>query len=123
VPDLSLGGVAGPLAAASALWGGLTAAHSLLFETVALALAAAAVGACRRRGPWGAAGFGALLTTLTLLADPGASGLPLVAAAWTSALLLALEPGPLRPLPSFSGLVRRVSPMRERLRPAERLTG
>ncbi len=84
---------------------------------LAIALAATAVGACRRRGPWGAVGFGALLTTLTLLADPGAAALPLVAAAWTSALLLALEPGPVRPLPSFSRLVRRLSPMRERLRP------
>ena len=53
--DLSLGGVDSPLTAASALWGGLTGAQGLLLETLALGAAAAAVGACRRRGPWGAA--------------------------------------------------------------------
>jgi hypothetical protein len=115
-PDLSLGGLGGPITAASTLWSGLAAAHSLLLETLAIAVAAAAIGACRRRGPWGGAGFGALLTTLTLLADPAAAALPLVAAAWACALVLAAEPGPARPLPAFSRLVRRVSPVTERLR-------
>jgi Protein kinase domain len=116
-PDLALAGLSGPLAAASTLWGGLTAAHTLLLEALALGAAAAAVGACRRRGPWGAAWFGSLLTTVTLLADPSAAALPLVAAAWVSAILLAVEPGPVRPLPSFPRLVRVVSPVRKRLRP------
>src|SRR5262249_54737495 len=56
-PDLALAGLSGPLAAASTLWAGLTAAHTLLLEALALGVAAAAIGACRRRGPWGAAGF------------------------------------------------------------------
>jgi Protein kinase domain len=123
-PDLSLTAITGPLSATSALWNGLTEAHCLLFETLALAAAAAAVGTCRRRGPWGAAGFGALLAALTLSADPDAAALPLVAAAWASALLLAAEPGPIRPLPSFSRLMRRLSPASARLRlVAERPTG
>ncbi len=115
--DLSLGGIRGPAAAASELWTGLSAAHGLLLEIAALAIAAASVDACRRRGPWGAACFGALLTMLTLLVDPAAAALPLVAAAWLSAVLLAVEPGPLRPLPRLAPVVRRFLPPRTRLRP------
>ena len=115
-PDLTLAGVNGPLGAASTLWSGLIRAHGLLPETLALAAAAAAAGAFRRWGPWGAAGFGALLSTLTLIADPTASAIPLVAAAWASAALLALEPGPVRPMPSLSRLRRRLPPVRTRLR-------
>ena len=116
-PDLALGGIDGPLAAASALWNGLARAHGLPLEALALGAGAAAIGACRRRGPWGAAAFGALVATLTLLADPGTAALPLVGAAWASAVLLAMEPGPIRPLPRFSALVRRISRPRPRLRP------
>jgi hypothetical protein len=116
VPDLSLAGIARPFAAGSALWNGLVDAHGLLLETLAIAVAAAAVGTCRRRGAWGGAGFGAILTSLTLVADPTARALPLIACAWASALLLAVEPGPIRPMPSLSGVVRRLSPVRARLR-------
>jgi eukaryotic-like serine/threonine-protein kinase len=115
-PELPIAAVPGPLDAGSALGGAFTASHGFLLEAAALCVAAAAVGNFRRRGPWAAAAFGALLTTLTLLADPGAAALPLVAAAWTSALLLAVEPGPQRPLPAFFARVRRVSLRRPRLR-------
>jgi hypothetical protein len=115
-PELSIAGVPGPLDAASALWAAFTQPHGFLLEAIALCAAAALVGSCRRRGPWAAAAFGALLTTLTLLADPRAAALPLVAAAWVSALLLALEPGPQRPLPTFFARVRRLSFRRPRLR-------
>jgi hypothetical protein len=115
-PELSIAGVPGPRDAAGTLWTALTHSHGLLLEAVALCAAAALVGSFRRRGPWGAAAFGALLTTLTLLADPGAAALPLVAAAWVSAILLALEPGPPRPLPAFFAGVRRISLRRPRLR-------
>jgi len=115
--DLSLGGIDGPLTAASALWNGLAGAHGLLLETLALGAAAAAIGAFRRRGHWGAAAFGALVATATLLADPGTAALPLIAAAWASALLLAVEPGPTRPLPRFVAVVRRIPRQRPRLRP------
>ncbi len=115
-PDLSLGGLSSPPAAASALWAAISAAHPLLFETIAFAAAGLAIGSFRHRGPWGGAVFGSLLTTLTLLADPNAAALPLVAAAWITAVLLAAEPGALRPPPEFLLLLRRISPSRERLR-------
>ena len=115
-PDLSIGGIADPLGAASALWNGLTESHAFLLETIVLAAAAATVGALRRRGPWGGALFGALLLTLTLLVAPGAAALPLVGAAWVSALLLALEPGPRRPLPAVFARVRRIPLRKPRLR-------
>ncbi len=115
-PDLSLGGIDDPLGAWSTVWSGVTAAHGLLAETVVLAGAAAAIDAFRRRGPWAAAGFGALVCASTLLADPSARALPLVLAAWASAVLLAAEPGPARPAPSVSRVLRRLSPVRARLR-------
>jgi hypothetical protein len=115
-PDLSIEGIAAPGAAASALWNGLTGSQAFLFETIAVAVAAAAIGAARRRGPWAAAAFGALLTTLTLLADPSASALPLVGAAWLTAALLTAEPGPPRPLPEVLQWMRLVRPRRVRLR-------
>jgi hypothetical protein len=115
--DLSLGGIDSPLTAASALWGGLTGGQGLLLETLVLGAAAAAIGACRRRGPWGAAAYGALFATATLLADPGTSALPLIGAAWASAVLLAAEPGPTRPIPRFLAVLRRISRPRPRLRP------
>ena len=115
-PNLAIEEIDSPIAALSTLWSGLLGPHGLVLEIVAVAVAAAAVDACRKRGPWGATGFGALLATLTLLADPAAGALPLVAAAWLSALLLTLEPGGARPLPSCSLIVRRLSPVRARLR-------
>jgi hypothetical protein len=115
-PDLPIAGIPGPLDAASALWAAGTDSRGLLLEVIALGAAAAVVGSCRRRGPWGAAAFGSLLATLTLLSDPGAAALPLVAAAWASALLLAAERGPQRPLPAFFARVRRISLRRPRLR-------
>jgi hypothetical protein len=42
-------------------------------------------------GPWPAAAFGAALLAATALAAPEAPFLPLVAAAWAAAALLALE--------------------------------
>jgi hypothetical protein len=116
-PELGIAGLDRPFAAASALWGGLSGAHGLLPEILALAVGAAAISACRRRGAWGGAAFGALVAALTLLADPGAAALPLVLAAWVSALLLAVEPGPTKPLPRFFVHLRRISRPRPRLRP------
>jgi hypothetical protein len=112
-PALALAGASSPLGALSALWDGLSASSALALETIALAAAAAAVGACRRRGPWGGAAFGTLLLGATLLADPHAAALPLVAAAWIAAILLSAEPATARPM---SALVRRFVPVRARLR-------
>ena len=100
-PNLAIGGIAAPATAASTLWDALTGSQAFLLETLALAGAAAAIGAARRRGPWGGAAFGAFLTVLTLFADAGASAPPLVLAAWLSAALIAVEPGIPRPLPEF----------------------
>jgi Protein kinase domain len=112
-PGLALAGASSPLGALSALWDGLSASSALALETIALAAAAAAIGACRRRGPWGGAAFGTLLLGATLLADPHAAALPLVAAAWIAAILLSAEPATARPM---SALVRRFVPVRTRLR-------
>jgi hypothetical protein len=115
-PAVSVAGVEGPLGAASALWAGLTASPALPLETLAIALAAAAIGACRRRGLWVAAGYGALVLALTLLAAPGAPALPLVVTGWLAALLLAVEPGQTAGGQPSSHLVRRISSGRRRLR-------
>ena len=112
-PDLALAGAGSPLGTLSTLWDGLLASSALLLETIALAAAAAAVAACRRRGLWGGAAFGTLLLGATLLADPHAAALPLVAAAWVAAILLSAEPATARPV---SALVRRFVPVRPRLR-------
>jgi hypothetical protein len=116
-PSLAVTELGSPLAAGSALWHGAVAARPLLLESLALAAAASAVGSCRRRGPWGGAVFGALLTTLTLLADPSAAAIPLVAAGWICAGVLALEPAEPRPTLRLVGRIRSVLPLRPRLRP------
>jgi serine/threonine-protein kinase len=117
LPDLALAGIGGPFGAGGELVHAIGGSGGLFPETLVLAAAAAAVGAFRHRGPWGAAIFGALLAASTLLAAPTAAALPLVAAAWICAILLAVEPvGPARP----SHLVARargVLQLRPRLRP------
>jgi eukaryotic-like serine/threonine-protein kinase len=115
VADLPIAGVADPFDAVSALWSTVSQSHAFLLEALALAAAAAALGTLRHRGPWGAAAFASLLLTLTLLAAPAAAALPLVGAAWVSALLLALEPGPTRPAPQFFARMPRIPLRRPRL--------
>jgi serine/threonine-protein kinase len=116
-PNLAVTELTSPFGVAAALWHGMVAARPLLLETLALAAAAAAIGICRRRGPWGGAVFGALLTTLTLLADPTAAAIPLVAAGWICAGVLAGEPAEERPPLRLISRVRRALPLRPRLRP------
>ena len=116
-PNVALTELDSPFAAAGALWHGGVAARPLLLEMLALAAAAAAIGSCRRRGPWGGAVFGALLTTLTLLADPAAAAIPLVVAAWICAAVLAVEPAETRPPLRLLSRVRSALPHRPRLRP------
>ncbi len=115
-PPLELDGVDGPLAAASALWGGLWSSHGLALEALTFAGAAAAVGLARGRGPWPAAVFGAGFLAAAALAAPQAAALPLVGAAWLTALALALEPGHRREPASFSRLLRRIPVRRSPLR-------
>jgi serine/threonine-protein kinase len=116
-PDLAIAGLGSPVGAAGALWHGALDAQPLLLETLALAAAAAAIGPCRHRGPWGGAVFGALFMTLTLLADTSAAAIPLVAAGWICAAVLAAEPVEARPPIHLPRLVRSTLSLRPRLRP------
>jgi hypothetical protein len=93
-PPLGLGvsGSAKPGAVVAALWTQLATHPALISEALVLAVAAAAIPHVRRRGPWPAAAFGAGLLGATALLAPAAAMLPLVAAAWLTAVALALEP-------------------------------
>jgi hypothetical protein len=116
-PDFGLAELGSPFAAAGALWHGADAARPFVLETLALIACAAAIGSCRRRGPWGGAVFGALLITLTLLADPEAAAIPLVAAGWICAAVLAAEPAESRPPLRLVIRLRSALQLRPRLRP------
>jgi len=117
VPDFGLAELGSPFAAAGALWNGANAMRPFVLETLALTACAAAIGSCRRRGPWGAAVFGALLTTLALLADPEAAAIPLIAAGWICAAVLAVEPAESRPPLRLVLRLRSALQLRPRLRP------
>jgi hypothetical protein len=93
-PPLGLG-IAGsdrPAAVAYALWEQLAAHPVLIAEALVVAAAAAALPYARGRGPWPAAIFGAALLAGTALAAPTAAFFPLLAAAWVTAAVLAVEP-------------------------------
>jgi hypothetical protein len=61
----------------------------LLAAAAVLAAAALVLPVVRGRGPWLAAAFGAALLAATALVAPAAPLLPLVAAAWVTAAVLA----------------------------------
>jgi hypothetical protein len=94
-PPLGIGvtGSDRPAAVAFALWDQLAAHPVLLAEAGVLAAAAAALPYVRRRGPWAATAFGGALLVGTALVAPAAALAPLIAAAWATAALLAVEPG------------------------------
>src|SRR5262249_11574808 len=117
IPDFGLAELGSPFAVTGALWHGGAAVRPFVLEAVALTVCAAAIGSCRRRGPWGGAVFGALLTTLTLLADPGAAALPRTPAGWICAASLAAEPAGSRPSTRLVLRLRSALPLRPRLRP------
>jgi hypothetical protein len=89
---LGIAGSTRPTAVAHALLAQLQAHPVLLGEAAVLAAAAAALPFVRGRGPWPAAGFGAALLAGTALVAPSTAALPLVAAAWLSAAVLAFAP-------------------------------
>jgi hypothetical protein len=93
-PPLGLGitGSTRPTAVASALFDQLERHPGLLAEAAVLGLAAAALPFVRGRGPWPAAIFGGALLAATALIAPSATLLPLVAAAWLTAAVLAFHP-------------------------------
>jgi hypothetical protein len=69
----------------------VTAHPALLAEAVAFALLAAALPLLRPYGRWGAAAFGAAMVLLCVPVAPQAAVVPLVAAAWVTAALLAVR--------------------------------
>jgi len=91
-PPLGLGvtGANDPFDVAGSLLRAAAAQPALLVETAAFAALAAVLPHARRHGRWGAAGFGAAMLVLTLLPVPAAAAAPLVAAAWITAVALAL---------------------------------
>jgi eukaryotic-like serine/threonine-protein kinase len=93
-PPLGLGiaGSARPGAVAYALWHALLDHPVLLAEAGVFAAAAVALPYARGRGPWRAAVYGAAVMAATILLAPAAPAAALVAGAWLTAALLALEP-------------------------------
>jgi hypothetical protein len=93
-PPLGLGiaGSTHPTAVAHALWRQLALHPALVGEALVLGAAAALLPYARRRGPWTAAFFGAAMLATTASVAPRAAVVPFVAAAWLTAVALALEP-------------------------------
>jgi hypothetical protein len=89
-PPLGLGvsGAGDPTAVAGSLARALAAQPALLAEAAAFAVVAAAIPYAARLGRWGGAAAGAALLCLTVLAVPAAGPVPLVVAAWGTALAL-----------------------------------
>jgi eukaryotic-like serine/threonine-protein kinase len=92
-PPLGLGlaGSSRPTAVADALWGQLVAHPEITAEALVLAAAAAVLPFARGRGPWPAVLFAGALLTLTATIAPAAALLPLIAAAWVTAAILAFQ--------------------------------
>ena len=92
-PPLGLGlaGSSRPTAVADALWAQLVAPPEITAEALVLAAAAAALPFARGRGPWPAVFFAGALLTLTATIAPAAALVPLVAAAWLTAAVLAFQ--------------------------------
>src|SRR6266508_4593956 len=88
---LDLAASAHPLRVGEALGRALLDTPVLGLEALVLATAAAALPLARRGGDAALAGFGAALLAGTLLAAPGATALPLVAAGWTTCVVLAVQ--------------------------------
>ena len=92
-PPLGLGlaGSTRPTAVAHTLWHQLVAHPEITAEALVLAAAAAALPYARGRGPWPAVLFSGALLSLTATIAPAAALLPLVAAAWLTAAVLAFQ--------------------------------
>jgi hypothetical protein len=88
---LGVAGAADPLDVVGTLFRAATAQPALLAEAAAFAAVAALLPLARAHGRWGAAGLGALMLAATLLPVPAAPALPLVAAAWITAAVVALR--------------------------------
>jgi hypothetical protein len=89
---LGVAGATDPLDVAGSLARAAAAQPALLLEAAAFAAIAVALPFARARGRWGAAGLGAAMLVLTVLAVPSAAAAPLAVAAWITAAALALRP-------------------------------
>jgi Protein kinase domain len=88
-------GIAGsnrPGAVAYALWHALLDHPAVLGGALVLGAATVAFPYLRHKGPWPAAAYGAAFMVATVLVAPAAAIFPLIAAAWLTAAVLALEP-------------------------------
>jgi hypothetical protein len=92
-PPLGLGlaGSTRPFSVAHVLWSQLVAHPEITAEALVLAAAAAALPSARGRGPWPAVFFAGALLSLTATIAPAAALLPLIAAAWLTAAILAFQ--------------------------------
>jgi hypothetical protein len=87
---LGVAGARDPLDVAGSLARAAAAHPGLLVEAAALGVVAALLPFARARGRWGAAGLGAGMVALTVLAVPSASWWPLVLAGWITAAAAAV---------------------------------
>src|SRR6266545_3766847 len=90
-PSLGLDATQSPFAALADLLHTLGGQSALVLEALILGLAAAACPFVLRRGLLAITAFGAGLLAATLLAAPHASALPLVATAWITIAVLAVQ--------------------------------
>src|SRR5438034_1538147 len=90
-PPLGVGlaGATDPFDVAGSLARAAAAQPALLVEAAAFAALAVALPFAQARGRWGAAGIGAAMLLLGVLAVPSAGAVPLVAAAWVTAIVVA----------------------------------
>jgi hypothetical protein len=89
---LGVAGARDPLDVAGSIARAAGGHPGLLVEAAALAAIAVALPYARGRGRWGAALLGAAMLVLTLVPVPSAAALPLVAAAWITAAVVAFKP-------------------------------
>jgi hypothetical protein len=87
---IGVAGSGGPLDVAGSVARAAAAQPALLLEAGALALVAVALPYVRGRGRWPAAGLGAAMLAVTVLAVPSASPIPLVLSAWAIAVFAAI---------------------------------
>ena len=89
---MGIAGARDPLDVAGSIARAAGGHPDLLVEAAVLAGIAVALPYARGRGRWGAAILGASMLVLTLVPVPAATALPLVAAAWITAAVVAFTP-------------------------------
>jgi hypothetical protein len=89
VLGIGVAGSTGPADVAGSLLRAAAAHPALLVEAAIFAALAAILPYAQARGRWGAAGLGGAMLAATVLAAPSARALPLVAAGWLTAVVLA----------------------------------